>query len=75
MTTNMNPLHHLSERTTALTRRWFLRDCGVGLAGIAMNSLLTREASAALQNAAPKGPHFPAKAKRVIWSYSTRSRS
>jgi hypothetical protein len=69
MTTNMNPLHHLSERTTALTRRWFLRDCGVGLAGIAMNSLLTREASAALQNAAPKGPHFPAKAKRVIYMF------
>ena len=30
-----------------LTRRWFLRDCGVGLAGIALNSLLTREGRAA----------------------------
>ena len=69
MTTNMNPLNHLTERATALTRRWFLRDCGVGLAGIAMNSLLTREASAALQNAVPKGPHFPAKAKRVIYMF------
>jgi len=69
----MTPLIHLSERATAFTRRWFLRDCGIGLAGIAMNSLLTREASAArqnaLQNARPKGPHFPAKAKRVIYMF------
>lgn len=65
----MSPLNHLSETAAALTRRWFLRDCGVGLAGIAMNSLLSREASAALQHSAPKGPHFPAKAKRVIYMF------
>ena len=69
MNTHMNPMNHLTERATALTRRWFLRDCGIGLAGIAMNSLLTREASASLQNAVPKGPHFPAKAKRVIYMF------
>jgi len=65
----MNTMDTLSERATGLTRRWFLRDCGIGLAGIALNSLLTREAFAAPQNAAPKGPHFPAKAKRVIYMF------
>ncbi|WP_414662982.1 DUF1501 domain-containing protein [Horticoccus sp. 23ND18S-11] len=59
-----------------LTRRWFLRDCGVGLAGIALNSLLTREgraapvpAPAASNPLAVKPPHFPAKAKRVIYMF------
>ena len=69
----MNASNHLSEwsaaRASALTRRWFLRDCGLGLAGIAMNSLLAREASAAVQNLAIQGPHFPAKAKRVIYLF------
>jgi hypothetical protein len=65
----MNTMNPLSERATGLTRRWFLRDCGIGLGGIALNSLLTREASAAPQNAAPKGPHFPARAKRVIYMF------
>ena len=51
------------------TRRWFLRDCGVGLAGIALNSLFARESSAAIQGPKPRGPHFPAKAKRVIYMF------
>lgn len=55
-----------------LTRRWFLRECGVGMAGIAASSLLATEnrASAATTNPlAPQSTHFPAKAKRVIYIF------
>ncbi|WP_050030685.1 DUF1501 domain-containing protein [Verrucomicrobium sp. BvORR034] len=57
---------------TYLKRRWFLRDCGLGLAGIAANSLLAREASATASSAIASGAptsHFPAKAKRVIYMF------
>ncbi len=54
-----------------LSRRWFLRDCGLGLAGMALNSFASREASAAPNNPlAPRAPHFPAKAKRVIYMFN-----
>lgn len=57
---------------TYLKRRWFLRDCGLGLAGIAANSLLAREAarttSSAITSGAPTS-HFPARAKRVIYMF------
>ena len=55
-----------------VTRRHFLHDCGVGLGKIALASLLTDAFSPAARAAiaanplAPKQPHFPAKAKRVI---------
>src|SRR4051812_19991456 len=52
-----------------LPRRWFLRDCGVGLAGIALNSLLARDGLAGLDGVKPQGPHFPGKAKRVIYLF------
>ncbi len=57
------------------SRRWFLRDCGVGLAGIALQSLLARDASAAAKAAPAPGPlavrppHHAAKAKRVIYMF------
>ena len=54
------------------TRRWFLRDCGVGLAGLALHSLFRRDAIAgpALPNPlAPRTPHHPPKAKRVIYLF------
>jgi len=60
-------------RARYLSRRWFLRDCGVGLAGIAASSLLAADASAkapANDNPlAPRSPHFPGKAKRVIYIF------
>ena len=64
-------------RAQQLTRRWFLRDCGVGLAGIAAQSLLASEAAATSESAkaesenqlAPRQAHFPAKAKRVIYIF------
>ncbi len=60
------------ERGTFLRRRWFLKECGVGLAGIAAASLARGEEGAAERPAdplAPRQPHFPAKAKRVIYLF------
>src|SRR5690348_531772 len=66
-----HPLNKL--RAQYLSRRWFLRDCGVGLAGIAAHSLLLSEAGAkatAPENPlAPRSPHHAAKAKRVIYIF------
>ena len=56
-----------------LTRRWFFRDCGVGLGAVALGSLLgggtANGAFAEADPLAPKAPHFPAKAKRVIFLF------
>jgi len=59
---------------TNIARRWFLRDCGVGLGAIALADLLaqTAGASPAARNddpLAPKMPHFAAKAKRVVFLF------
>jgi len=60
-------------RARYLSRRWFLRDCGVGLAGIAASSLLAADASATApandNPLAPRSPHFPGQAKRVIYNF------
>lgn len=58
---------------TKLRRRWFFRDCGMGLAGMAASALLAGEARAATPNSrralAPRAPHFAPKAKRVIYMF------
>ncbi len=59
------------------SRRWFLRDCGLGLGSIALTALLNRpSAHAALFDRsspaaplAPQPPHFAPKAKRVIYIF------
>ncbi len=56
------------------TRRQLFKDCGVGLGKIALASLLvgTKDAfgSPAIDNPLlPRQPHFPAKAKRVIYLF------
>ncbi len=55
---------------TFFSRRQFLRDCTYGLGKVAAAGLLTdtlSQASPAATNLlSPRGPHFPAKAKRVI---------
>jgi uncharacterized protein (DUF1501 family) len=61
------------------TRRWFFKNCGVGLGSVALASLLKGQAFAAPQTAAraaqadnplaPKRPHFAPKAKRVIYLF------
>ena len=49
------------------SRRWFLRDCGVGLGAVALNSLLAQESRAsAADPLAVKRPHHAARAKNVI---------
>ncbi|MFO0919482.1 MAG: DUF1501 domain-containing protein [Planctomycetaceae bacterium] len=54
------------------SRRWFLRDCGVGLGAIAAQQLLKQTAvaaPAAINPLAARSTHFPAKAKRVIYLF------
>jgi len=56
------------------SRRWFLKECGLGLGKLALASLLTdafrpRLAAATVSAAdalRPRAPHFPGKAKQVI---------
>ncbi|MBC7821493.1 MAG: DUF1501 domain-containing protein [Planctomycetaceae bacterium] len=56
-----------------VTRRWFFRDCGVGLATTALASLLSNERGVAATSAAnplaARQPHFAPKAKRVIYLF------
>ena len=61
----------LSDFSRSVSRRWFMRDCGMGLGGIAMNHLMQDDAHAetAANLLAPKQPPFPAKAKRVIFLF------
>jgi hypothetical protein len=52
-----------------LTRREMVRRCGVGFAALGLAGLLDQPAAASVTDTAPlapKGPHFPARAKRVI---------
>src|SRR5436309_15551503 len=64
-----------TEYAKLITRRWFFRQCGVGLGSIALASLLDADkasAASAPQAANPlaaKPPHFKPKAKRVIYLF------
>jgi hypothetical protein len=51
------------------SRRWFLQQCGVGLGGLALHSLMSRTAHAAPDAMAPRAPHFRARAKNVIYLF------
>jgi hypothetical protein len=67
-------MHPTDQRLLNITRRHFFHECGVGVGKIALASLLTDafRAGAAATPAyssgplAPRKPHFPAKATRVI---------
>jgi len=70
--------HAVEEQRRAISRRWFFRDCGVGLGAIALHSMLGDTLSAAPAKAgaaasgdpmAPRKGHFPGKAKRVIYLF------
>src|SRR5882757_125625 len=52
-----------------ITRRWFFQQCGVGLGAIALGSLFRESGWASPLALAPRQPHFPAKAKRVIFLF------
>src|SRR5215471_13345960 len=64
-----------AEYARLITRRWFFRQCGVGLGSIALGSMLnSQSAHAAAAPAAnnpltPREPHFKPKAKRVIYLF------
>src|SRR5947199_5848790 len=64
-----------SEYARLITRRWFFRQCGVGLGSIALASLLDADKASAATTVeaanplAPKPPHFKPKAKRVIYLF------
>ena len=59
-----------------LARRWFFKECGVGLGTIALHALL-HDRGAAFPGGAerpadpmmPRQPHFPARAKNVIYLF------
>ena len=67
----------MNEPLLQQTRRHFFRDCGIGVGKIALASLLAESVSgptSSLANRAPspfapKAPHFPARAKRVIYLF------
>lgn len=48
----------------SIARRWFMKDCGVGLGALALGSL-----AQAADPLAPKQPHFKPKAKKVIYLF------
>ncbi|HWX19312.1 MAG TPA: DUF1501 domain-containing protein [Candidatus Binatia bacterium] len=73
----MNLEHELrSEYARLVTRRWFFRQCGVGLGSMALASMLGTDkalgaaaAPKASNPLAPRQPHFKPKAKRVIYLF------
>src|SRR5215813_3342835 len=73
----MNCQSHLYRRVDGkqITRRWFFEQCGVGLGAIALGQLFRQNGWAATtvtdptNPLAPKQPHFPPKAKRVIFLF------
>jgi uncharacterized protein (DUF1501 family) len=65
-----------AERARWLSRRWFFRECGIGLGWMALAHLLGRAADRAAaapgrpaNPLAPRAPHFAPKAKRVIYLF------
>lgn len=56
-------------------RRWFFRDCGIGVGKIALASLVTNglasnaDADGSPGSTASRKPHFPPKVKRVIYLF------
>jgi hypothetical protein len=64
--------HHYPERGLPLSRRWFLRECGIGLGKIGLATLLTEAfaartaAAESIDPMAPKPAHFAGRARAVI---------
>jgi len=70
MTDRLSKSAHLNAvAARATARRWFLKDCGVGLGSVALASLLADSARASTDPLAPKKPHFAPKAKRVVFLF------
>ncbi len=66
----MNPSSFDVERSMSDSRRSFLRECGVGLGEIALASLLTNHSNSFGSDVGGMAaPHFPPRAKRVIYLF------
>ncbi|MEO6035293.1 MAG: DUF1501 domain-containing protein, partial [Verrucomicrobiota bacterium] len=69
------PEHFANEARTEITRRWFFKQCGVGIGAIALNSLLAESlfgksvTPSQTNPLMPKTSHFAPKAKRVIYLF------
>jgi len=69
--------HYCNEYRKLITRRWFFKECGVGLGSIALGTLLQQARAAAPgpgpqslpDPLAPKQPHFAPRAKHVIFLF------
>ncbi|HEY7314733.1 MAG TPA: DUF1501 domain-containing protein [Gemmataceae bacterium] len=62
----------LGQDPKLVTRRWFFRECGVGLGAIALGELLRQSGLAAAPSSDPlavRQPHHGAKAKRVVFLF------
>ena len=62
----------LEEEKRACTRRWFFKECGVGLGSVALGSLLGQSminAEGSVNPLTPKKPHYAPKAKHVIYLF------
>src|SRR5262249_28449271 len=69
-------MHPQLDRLQLQTRRHFLKTCQLGVAAAALSALLANDPQAESQvenPLGPKKPHFPAKAKRVIYLHLTGS--
>ncbi len=74
---NRNLISELrAEHAKLVSRRWFLRDCTVGLGAVALATLMGSSRAAAGAGLArtndpmaPKAPHFRPRAKRVIYLF------
>jgi hypothetical protein len=63
---------YLGHHPKYVTRRWFFRQCGVGLGAIALGELLRQSGFAAPMNTDPlavKQPHHTPRAKRVVFLF------
>ena len=69
---NVNRLHSMNTSTNLFDRRSFLNRFGLGLGGIALNEMLTKEshgAAAAVDRGVLGSTHHFAKAKRIIYLF------
>src|SRR5436309_3374301 len=62
------------DRLREITRRHFFSQCAVGLGSIALSSLLSEQRSFGaelklINPLTPKAPHFPARAKNIIYLF------
>ena len=64
------PFHHHSVELAPVSRRQMLQQSGTVFAGLALSALLAEEQRASAANPlAPRQPHFPARADRVIFLF------